>query len=92
MRSFIIFSLIIVLLTSGGISIGQAQTKEANRLKSSATVLNEIMATPDKSIPEDLLTQVCLCGHHPIHEKGWVHFRRPLWAWRGELPQERRNR
>ena len=74
MRSFIIFSLIIVLLTSGGISIGQAQTKEANRLKSSATVLNEIMATPDKSIPEDLLTKCACVAIIPSMKKGGFIF------------------
>ena len=74
MRSFIIFSLIIVLLTSGGISIGQAQTKEANRLKSSATVLNEIMATPDKSIPSDLLTKCACVVIIPSMKKGGFIF------------------
>ncbi len=74
MRSFIIFSLIIILFTSGGISIGQAQTKEANRLKSSATVLNEIMATPDKSIPEDLLTKCACVVIIPSMKKGGFIF------------------
>ena len=60
MRSFIIFSLMLALLTSWGASTAQAQPKEADRLKSSASVLNEIMATPDKSIPTDLLTK-CAC-------------------------------
>jgi len=73
-RRFIIFSLNIILLTSWGASIGLAQTKEANRLKSSATVLNEIMATPDKSIPEDLLTKCACVAVIPSMKKGGFIF------------------
>ena len=74
MRSFTIISLIIVLSTSWGVSIGQAQSKEADRLKSSATVLNEIMATPDKSIPEDLLTKCACVAVIPSMKKGGFIF------------------
>jgi lipid-binding SYLF domain-containing protein len=34
-----------------------AQEKEQQRLKDSATVLREILATPDKGIPNDLLNK-----------------------------------
>jgi len=74
MRTSIIFFLISVWLTSWEASTGQAQSKEANRLNSSATILNEIMATPDKSIPIDLLTKSACVAVIPSMKKGGFIF------------------
>ena len=73
-RRSTIFSCLFVLLTSLEVSIGQAQSKEVDRLKSSATVLNEIMATPDKSIPTDLLTKCACVAVIPSMKKGGFIF------------------
>ena len=41
------------------------QSKQAKRLDESTMVLSEIMATPDKAIPRDLLEKAhCSDAHH----------------------------
>ena len=87
-----------ICLSMGVLCVGIAYANEsaALRLKSSATVLTEIMATPDKGIPEDLLENseciVIVPGMKKAafivggnYGRGFILCRRPsgMWAsWR----------
>ena len=59
----------LLCLTWGGISVGWAADKEAERLETSAEVLNEIMQTPEKGIPHDLLDKAVCIGIIPSEKK-----------------------
>ncbi|MFN8009359.1 MAG: lipid-binding SYLF domain-containing protein [Terriglobia bacterium] len=74
MRSFNTILLILALLTSWAVATCEAQSKEAERLKNSATVMNEIMAAPDKSIPTDLLVKCACVAVIPSMKKGGFIF------------------
>jgi SH3 domain-containing YSC84-like protein 1 len=52
----------------------QARTKEADRLEAAATVFQEIMDTPDNSIPSDLLTRSECIAIVPSMKKGGFIF------------------
>src|SRR3979490_2923067 len=49
---------------------GRANNDTANRLNAAADVLNEIMATPDKGIPQDLLDKAACAVIVPNVKKG----------------------
>ena len=49
---------------------GKANNDTANRLNAAADVLNEIMATPDKGIPQDLLDKAACAVIVPNVKKG----------------------
>src|SRR5262245_13027257 len=52
--------ILVLALLGASLSSFQAQTKEADRLSAAATAFQEIMNTPDNSIPTDLLER-CEC-------------------------------
>ena len=45
---------VVLALAAGPAAAGDLSTKEANRVKEAATVLQEIHAAPDKDVPQDL--------------------------------------
>ena len=45
---------LVLALTAGSALAGDLSTKEVNRVKEAATVLQEIHAVPDKDVPQDL--------------------------------------
>ncbi|MEW5978813.1 MAG: lipid-binding SYLF domain-containing protein [Acidobacteriota bacterium] len=66
--------LIMLVLAAGASLVAQAQTKEADRLQASARVFQEIMDTPDKGIPEDLLARAECVAVVPSMKKGGFIF------------------
>jgi lipid-binding SYLF domain-containing protein len=68
MRCWLVACLSLVLC--GAVRVGQAADKEAERLDNSAEVINEIMGTPDKGIPQDLLNKSVCVGIVPSELKG----------------------
>jgi lipid-binding SYLF domain-containing protein len=60
----------LTLVLCGAVRIGRAADKEAERLDNSAEVINEIMGTPDKGIPQDLLNKSVCVGIVPSELKG----------------------
>jgi len=54
----------------GAVRVGWAADKEAERLEKSAEVLTEIMQTPEKGIPHDLLDKSVCVGIIPSEKKG----------------------
>jgi lipid-binding SYLF domain-containing protein len=54
----------------GAGKVGRAADKEADRLDNSAEVINEIMGTPEKGIPHDLLNKSVCVGIIPSELKG----------------------
>jgi lipid-binding SYLF domain-containing protein len=54
----------------GAVKVGRAADKEADRLDNSAEVINEIMGTPEKGIPHDLLNKSVCVGIIPSELKG----------------------
>ena len=67
----IITLLIVFLLAS---SLASAETKEKDRLEAAARVFQEIMDTPDKSIPVDLLERCECVAVVPSMKKGGFIF------------------
>ena len=45
---------VVLALAAGSAAAGDLSTKEVNRVREAATVLQEIHATPDKDVPQDL--------------------------------------
>ena len=60
MRHLIVFGTAFLLVSSAFAAFGQNTTEVEDRVVSAAVVLKEIMDTPDKSIPQDLLDR-CQC-------------------------------
>lgn len=58
------------LVFCGAVRVGLAADKEAERLDNSAEVINEIMGTPEKGIPHDLLNKSVCVGIIPSELKG----------------------
>ena len=56
---------VILCLGFSGMAQATAQSKEAKRLESATFVVNEIMQTPEKSIPQDLLDKAVCVGVIP---------------------------
>ena len=68
MRCWLVGCLCLVLC--GAVKVGRAADKEADRLDNSAEVINEIMGTPEKGIPHDLLNKSVCVGIIPSELKG----------------------
>jgi SH3 domain-containing YSC84-like protein 1 len=66
-----IHALIVVLLCTACAAV--AQDKEDDRLKNSYTVLKEILATPDKGIPQDLLNKsLCVIVYPSVLKAAFI--------------------
>jgi len=63
-----IAGIVLCLALSGTTLLGQ-QSKEAKRLESAAFVVNEVMQTPEKGIPRDLLDKAVCVGVIPSELK-----------------------
>jgi lipid-binding SYLF domain-containing protein len=68
MRYVLVASLSLVLC--GAVRVGLAADKEAERLEKSAEVITDIMQTPEKGIPHDLLDKSVCVGIIPSEKKG----------------------
>ena len=68
MKKTLAFAL--VLCTSALLPAAEKQSKEAKRLEDATYVINEIMQTPDNSIPGDLLDHAVCVGIVPSQVKG----------------------
>lgn len=64
----------VLVLLAASLSLVQGQTKEAGRLTAAATVFQEIMDTPDKSVPVDLLDRCECIAIIPSMKKGGFIF------------------
>jgi lipid-binding SYLF domain-containing protein len=64
MRKYVLVVFCVFFVTSSF-----AQEKEDERLKESYTVLKEIIATPDKGIPSDLLAKAVCAVVYPSVKK-----------------------
>jgi len=67
-KSVIIIPVLVLLAAS--LSLVQAQTKEADRLSAAAAAFQEIMDTPDSSIPTDLVERCECIAIIPSMKKG----------------------
>jgi SH3 domain-containing YSC84-like protein 1 len=56
-------------LITCGMALGTPTTKETERLQKAAAVLTEIMGTPEKAIPQDLLNKAVCVGVVPSEMK-----------------------
>jgi lipid-binding SYLF domain-containing protein len=56
---------IVLCLSFSGTALAGGQSKEAKRLESATFVVNEIMQTPEKGIPQDLLDRAVCVGIVP---------------------------
>ncbi len=59
----------VFILATSGATLAAEQSREAERLEKAATVLNEIMGTPEKGIPHDLLNKAVCVGVIPSQIK-----------------------
>jgi lipid-binding SYLF domain-containing protein len=59
----------VLLVTFSGAATAAGQSKESERLAKSAEVLNEVMGTPEKGIPQDLLNKAVCVGVIPSEKK-----------------------
>lgn len=59
----------VLLLIGCGSVLGREESREAERLEKAAEVLNEVMGTPEKSIPRDLLNKAVCIGVIPSQKK-----------------------
>jgi lipid-binding SYLF domain-containing protein len=58
------------LVLWGTLSVGWAADKDAERLENAAEVMTDIMKTPEKSIPRDLMNKSVCVGVIPSEKKG----------------------
>ncbi|PYV17951.1 MAG: hypothetical protein DMG21_06675 [Acidobacteria bacterium] len=65
----IIFSAILVFLSLAGGLRAAEEGKEAERLRKSAEIIEEVMQTPEKGIPKDLLHKAVCVGVIPSEKK-----------------------
>ena len=61
--------IILVCLASCAVALAKETTKEADRLHRAAAIVNEIMGTPEKGIPQDLLDKAVCVGVVPSEMK-----------------------
>lgn len=61
--------IILVCLTSCAVALAKETAKEAERLQNAAAIVNEIMVTPDKAIPQELLGKAVCVGVIPSEKK-----------------------
>lgn len=66
MRHFLV---VLLLLSWCGTALAAAESKEAERLAKAAEVVNEIMGTPERGIPGDLLNKAVCVGVIPSQKK-----------------------
>ncbi len=59
----------LLFLALAGTVLAKAQSREADRLKKSAEVIGEVMGTPEKGIPKDLLNKAVCVGIIPSQKK-----------------------
>ncbi len=60
---------LVLVLTTSGVVLAAEQGKEVERLQKSAEVINEVMKTPEKGIPKDLLNKSVCVGVIPSQKK-----------------------
>ena len=60
---------LLACLTTCCVVLATEATKEADRLQKAATILTEVMGTPDKAIPQDLLNKAVCVGVIPSEMK-----------------------
>ena len=65
-----LLAVVVVSVTSAAAREGEEVTKEAKQLEKATDVINEIMRTPDKGIPSDLLNKAVCVGIVPSEIKG----------------------
>jgi SH3 domain-containing YSC84-like protein 1 len=63
-----LYTVLICLMACAG-ALAQETTKESERLHSAAEIVNEIMGTPEKAIPQDLLDKAVCVGVIPGEKK-----------------------
>jgi SH3 domain-containing YSC84-like protein 1 len=74
MKKILILGLVFMLIASFALAIPQETSEVADRVVSAAVVLKEIMDTPDKSIPQDLLDRCQCVAVIPSMKKGAFFF------------------
>ncbi len=62
-----------VLLSTVNLAWAEDRQDEVDRVNASAKVLNEIMAAPDKGIPQEIMEQRCLRWCCPVPGEGRFH-------------------
>ncbi len=60
---------IVLAIISCGTAFSAEETREAERLEKAATIVNEVMGTPEKGIPKDLLNKAVCVGVIPSQKK-----------------------
>src|SRR5271169_4282360 len=65
---------ILMLFASLALAWGDERTDEVSRVKASAEALDDIMAAPDKGIPEDIMESAVCVGVVPGLKKGGFIF------------------
>lgn len=66
MKHFLVSFLV---LNFCGMALGAGESREAKRLEAAAEIINEIMGTPEKAIPHDLLNKAVCVGIIPSEKK-----------------------
>jgi len=74
MKSLLAALLLLVLMAPAGFAAGGKRSDEVQRLQRAAEVFKEIMATPDKAIPDDLLSRSECVAIVPGLKKGALGF------------------
>src|SRR5215813_1053470 len=74
MKSLLAALLLLVLIAPAALAGGGKRSDEVQRLRRAAEVFNEIMATPDKAIPDDLLNRSECVAIVPGLKKGALGF------------------
>ena len=65
------------------------EMKDTERIEAAANVMKEILGTPDKGIPKDLLNKADCVVDLSVGKESGVHRRRELWARPGDMPERR---
>ena len=84
MKKYAIALLTLSLATFAFAGPGQQDTTA--RLQAAGIVMNEIMAAPDKGIPEEVLNGAKCIAVVPSMAKGRIHRGRRAWTRCGHLP------
>ncbi len=66
------WAIVLLLVLWGTVSVGRADDKETARLEMSAEVITDIMHTPDKGIPPELINKAVCVGIIPSEKKGAI--------------------
>ena len=65
---------------------GSAREDTVDRLQNSVEVLHSIMSTPDKGIPEEVLSRFQVHSGHSAPDQRWLHYWRQARPRSGILP------